>query len=213
VGSARQGQRSPNRLGEGERLRQEILDAATRILEESGSEGALSLRGIAREVGITAPSIYLHFKDRTELVWEVLGTAYTDLATRMRHAQDTAPAEPWQQLRATADVYRQYALANPRRYRLMFSLEGQAPVGPDRAAGHPLSQVIDAWAEAVDRYLATVTPGRRPEAHKLAVLLWTGMHGQLVLYHTLPTTSAADEPELAKLNEYLMEKLLLQSPK
>jgi AcrR family transcriptional regulator len=208
VGSARQGQRAPNRLGQGERLRQEILDAATRILEESGSEGALSLRGIAREVGIAAPSIYLHFKDKTDLVWAVLGTAYADLATRMRHAGHAGPAEPWQQLRATAEVYRKYALGNPRRYRLMFSLEEQASVDRHRAVSHPLSHVIDAWAEAVNRYVAAVMPERRHEAHKLAVLLWTGMHGQLVLYHTLPITSAADEPELAQLNELLMKKLL-----
>jgi AcrR family transcriptional regulator len=206
--SARQGQRTPNRLGEGERLRQEILDAATRILEESGSEGALSLRGIAREVGIAAPSIYLHFKDKTDLVWAVLGTAYADLATRMRHAGHAAPAEPWQQLRATAEVYRQYALHSPRRYRLMFSLEEQASVDRHRAVSHPLSHVIDAWAEAVDRYMAAVMPERRHEARTLAVLLWTGMHGQLVLYHTLPITSTADEPELAQLNESLMKKLL-----
>ncbi|MET8763563.1 helix-turn-helix domain-containing protein [Lentzea sp. NPDC004782] len=62
--------------GEGERLRRETLGAATRILEETGREDALSLRVVAREVGISAPSVYLHFKDKTELITTVLAAAY-----------------------------------------------------------------------------------------------------------------------------------------
>ncbi|MFI0779347.1 TetR/AcrR family transcriptional regulator [Streptomyces sp. NPDC021212] len=60
--------RTPSRWGEGGALKEEILAAAARMLTESGREGDLSLRAVAREVGISAPSVYLHFKDRAELV-------------------------------------------------------------------------------------------------------------------------------------------------
>lgn len=68
------------------------LDAATRILEETGREDALSLRGVAREVGISAPSVYLHFKDKTELVATVLDAAYWALAAAMGEAGEAAAA-------------------------------------------------------------------------------------------------------------------------
>jgi AcrR family transcriptional regulator len=209
VSSVPHGQRVPNQWGEGERLRQEILDASTRILEESGREDALSLRGIAREVGIAAPSIYLHFKDRTDLIWTVLGMAYTDLVSAMYEAgQAAADTDPWARLRATAGAYRRYAIDNRHRYRLMFSLERQASVDRRRVTEHPLAQVIDAWTNAVDRYLAAAAPERREEAQTLGILLWTGIHGQIVLWHTLPTVYSEDEAILEEREQSLMRGLL-----
>ncbi|UIX29293.1 TetR/AcrR family transcriptional regulator [Streptomyces sp. GQFP] len=213
MGSVAPGQRVPNRLGEGERLRQEILDSATRILEESGREDALSLRGIAREVGIAAPSIYLHFKNKTDLIWAVLDTAYSALASAMVEAERSAAAsdrDAWGQLCAAADAYRRFAVDNPRRYQLMFSLEQQASA-ERRVTGHPLTRVLHAWTDAVERYLTAACPERREEAGRLGILLWTGMHGQFALWHTLPHPHAENEAVLAELQEALVRGLLLPS--
>jgi AcrR family transcriptional regulator len=49
--------RARNRRGEGSKLRADILAAATRLLEQTGSEEAVTLRAVARQVGISAPSI------------------------------------------------------------------------------------------------------------------------------------------------------------
>ncbi|MCF1595203.1 TetR/AcrR family transcriptional regulator [Streptomyces muensis] len=214
MGSAAHGQRVPNRLGEGERLRQDILDTATRILEESGREDALSLRGIAREVGIAAPSIYLHFKNKTDLIWTVLDTAYSALASLMSEAERQAAgtgADAWERLSAAADAYRRYAVDNPRRYRLMFSLEQQASVQRHATEHHPLTRVLHAWTEAVERYLTDACPQRREEAQTMATLLWTGMHGQFALWHTLPHPFAEDDAILVELQQALMRRLLLPS--
>ncbi|WP_157877982.1 TetR/AcrR family transcriptional regulator, partial [Streptomyces torulosus] len=131
--------RVPNARGEGERLRQEILGAATRILEESGREDALSLRGVAREVGISAPSVYRHFKNKADLVTTVLDDTYHALAVAMSEAGESAAAAgagPWERVRATVTAYRRFAIDKPRRYRLMFSLEYE----PDRppTTDHPI---------------------------------------------------------------------------
>lgn len=148
--------------GEGERLRQETLDAATRILEETGREDALSLRGVAREVGISAPSVYLHFKDKAELITTVLDAAYRTLAAAMGAAGDAAGVDPWERIGATTAAYRRFAIDKPRRYRLMFSLEQE----PERQpfADTPLGTVLQAWTHAVDTYLAAIAPARRSEA-------------------------------------------------
>ena len=63
--------RSRSRRGEGEHLRDEILAAAERILIETNDQSALSIRAIAAAVGVTPPSIYLHFADRNDLVFAV----------------------------------------------------------------------------------------------------------------------------------------------
>ncbi|WLW50398.1 TetR/AcrR family transcriptional regulator [Streptomyces sp. YU58] len=206
-----QGRRVGNARGQGERLRQEILDAATRILEETGRENALSLRGVAREVGIAAPSIYLHFKDKTELVWTVLADAYRALAAEMAAAGKAAAAggaDPWEQMCATVTAYRRFAVDKPRRYRLMFSLEYE----PEDRTGtdHPLGTVGLAWAEAVETYLAAVAPEHRAEAQILGLHLWTAVHGQLVLWRSLPHPQAGSEERLVEMERSLLSRLLPQ---
>jgi AcrR family transcriptional regulator len=198
--------RAPNVRGEGGRLRQEILDAATRILEETGREDALSLRGVAREVGISAPSVYLQFKDKTELVTTVLDAAYRTLAAAMGAAGEAAGADPWERIVATTAAYRRFAIDKPRRYRLMFSLEYEPERQP--SADTPLGTVLQAWTHAVDTYLAAIAPARRSEAQTVGIHLWTALHGQLALWHTLPGHHTGSEDILIELEQSLLHRLL-----
>ncbi|MFI2291341.1 TetR/AcrR family transcriptional regulator [Streptomyces niveus] len=201
--------RVPNVRGEGERLRQEILDAATRILEETGREDALSLRGVAREVGISAPSVYRHFKDKADLVSTVLDATYRALAVAMREAGESAAAagaDPWARARATVTAYRRFAIDKPRRYRLMFSLEYEPEHHP--SADHPIGTVLQAWTDTADAYLTEAAPDRRAEAQDLGIHLWTALHGQLVLWRTLPSPVAGSEDVLIELEESLLRRLL-----
>ncbi len=201
--------RVPNVRGEGERLRREILDAATRILEETGREDALSLRGVAREVGISAPSVYRHFKDKADLVSTLLDATYRTLAVAMNEAGESAAAagaDPWARVRATVTAYRRFAIDKPRRYQLMFSLEYE----PERrsSADHPIGTVLQAWTDTADAYLTEAAPGRRAEAQDLGIHLWTALHGQLVLWRTLPSPVAGSEDVLIELEESLLRRLL-----
>ena len=74
--------------GGGRQLRDEIVSAATRLLDEAGEDESLSLRAVAREVGVAATSVYLHFADRDELLAAVMETTFT----RMIRAADEAEA-------------------------------------------------------------------------------------------------------------------------
>lgn len=141
--------RTPSRRGEGAVLRQEILAAAARMLTESGREGDLSLRAVAREVGIAAPSVYLHFKDRAELVSAVTRRAYERLVAELRQARNDAGAEgPRAALRAMAQHYCRFAVDHPELYRLMFGIE-RMPASRDDLPHHPLWLVKEIWTEAV----------------------------------------------------------------
>ncbi|MGW7680416.1 TetR family transcriptional regulator [Kribbella sp. NPDC054772] len=92
--------RSRNRRGQGELLRREIIDAALRMLNELGDDEALSLRAVAREVGIAATSVYIHFTDRDELVFTALEQSTTDLLHDLEQAEANAGDNPVRRLRA-----------------------------------------------------------------------------------------------------------------
>jgi len=57
--------------GQGRKLREEILAAAERLLRETGDQEAVSIRAVADAVGVTPPSIYLHFADKTDLIFAI----------------------------------------------------------------------------------------------------------------------------------------------
>ncbi|MDX2971372.1 TetR/AcrR family transcriptional regulator [Kribbella solani] len=92
--------RSRNRRGQGELLRREIIDAALRMLNELGDDEALSLRAVAREVGIAATSVYIHFADRDALVFAALEQCTAGLLRDLEAAEAQGGADPVRRLRA-----------------------------------------------------------------------------------------------------------------
>jgi AcrR family transcriptional regulator len=110
--------RRRNPRGQGERLRAEILAAATRMLDELGDDEALSLRAVAREIGVAAPSVYLHFADRDALVYAVLERCHDDLVATVDKGQSTA-ADPAGQLREHTMHHVEWALRHPGLYKVL----------------------------------------------------------------------------------------------
>ncbi|MEU6745931.1 TetR/AcrR family transcriptional regulator [Spirillospora sp. NPDC046719] len=196
--------RVPNRWGQGDRLRGEILMAAGRLLAQGGSEENLSLRAIAREAGIAAPSIYRHFRDKTEIVWGVLSAAYGELAAVMREAEQSSDGSPRQRVAAIADAYCSFAFDRPRHYRLMFDLE-QSAVPEERLAEHPVSEILDTWEAAVSMLLE-IRPHPRLDARQLAVLLWTALHGHVSLRRAMPVPDELKGH--SEIHEHLLTELL-----
>src|SRR6516164_5456298 len=90
--------RSRARRGEGERLREEILTAAERLLIATNDESALSIRAIANAVGVTPPSIYLHFADRNDLVFAVCERQAEEVDRVMEQAAREG-SDPWDRIR------------------------------------------------------------------------------------------------------------------
>jgi AcrR family transcriptional regulator len=84
--------RGRNRRGQGERLREEIISTAVGMLDELGDDQPLSMRAVAREIGVAATSVYLHFTDRDELVLAALKHAHAELAEAVRQTAGPDPA-------------------------------------------------------------------------------------------------------------------------
>lgn len=99
---------------------QEIIATARQQIAEKGAP-ALSLRGIARKMGMTAPALYRYFENRDALVTALIMQAYQSLrdqleATRLSHQAES----PTQQLIAVGLAYREWALKFPEDYALIF---------------------------------------------------------------------------------------------
>jgi AcrR family transcriptional regulator len=175
--------RTRNRRGEGSRLREEIVAAAADLLEATGEEGAITLRAVARRVGITAPSIYAHFDDREAIVHAVLTDAFATMAARLRAATDDV-ADPVQRLHAGGVAYLDLAAEQPQRYRMLFQ---RRPTADPNALPHAETVETIVGAEAfgwlVDAISDCVTAGRSstPSALDSAVQIWVALHGYATL--------------------------------
>jgi AcrR family transcriptional regulator len=99
-------------------LTAEITDAARRQLAEVGA-AALSLRAVAREVGLVSSAVYRYFPSRDELLTRLIIDGYDDLgaAAEAADAPSAAPIERWL---AVCRAVRTWALAHPHEYALLY---------------------------------------------------------------------------------------------
>ncbi len=100
-------------------LRAELLDTAIAQLREVGADD-LSLRALARSIGVSQTAPYRHFADKGELLAAMATRGYRDLLAGLRQAEADAGESPAQQLTAVAHAYVDYAANNPQLFKLMF---------------------------------------------------------------------------------------------
>lgn len=171
--------RARNPRGEGARLREEIVAAAVELLDETGDPGAITLRSVARQVGIAAPSIYRHFPDQPAIMLAVMRNAYAELDAELRAAAEAASG-PRQRLLAICTAYLAFAPARSGRYRIMFGglwvpdLNASSLTEDDMSTlGQETIQLItDTFADCVHAGEASST-----DVATDAIALWLGLHG------------------------------------
>lgn len=162
-------ERERNRRGEGARLRGEIVVAAARVLDRTGRREAVTLRSVAREVGITPMSIYAHFPDREAIVAEVLKDTLRELAAALTVRDDALP-NPVDRLLARCAAYVTFARERPQRLGLLDSfVHGtEAPEEARATFGLFVSGVAD--CVAADR-------SQSAEPFTDATAVWVAVHG------------------------------------
>ncbi|MEC3976578.1 TetR/AcrR family transcriptional regulator [Amycolatopsis sp. H20-H5] len=171
--------RARNKRGEGALLRDDIVDGATRLLD-GGTEQSVTLRAVAREVGISAPAIYQHFPDRDSILLAVAQLAFAELGHELRAVGDHA--DPAENLRAVCTAYLVFAQQRPNRYRILFGGVWDASKALERAPAltddltalgmetfHVLRQAV---AACVEKGRSTSSD---PQAD--AAALWVALHG------------------------------------
>jgi AcrR family transcriptional regulator len=189
------GARERNPRGQGGRLRAEILTAATGILDETGTEQAVTLRAVARRAGVSAPAIYGHFANREAVLLAVVREAFAELGDAL-HALDGSPGGSAAHLRAVCDAYLDFAAARPQRYRVMFDGLWNATTAVESAtvsAAEVGELGQDALGVLVGALQDCVTAGvsASDDVGADAVALWLGLHG---LAHQRAVTAAFPWP-------------------
>ncbi len=94
-----------------------IKAASGRLLDREGPD-AVTMRRVAKAVGITPMALYRHVVDRDDLLNSLADAGFQDLGARAANA--SLPANPVQQLMNILDVFLDFALENPRMFELMF---------------------------------------------------------------------------------------------
>jgi AcrR family transcriptional regulator len=106
------------RRGEGHTRREEILQAAKELFLELGFE-ATTIRRIADRVGISAPALYLYFKDKDELLLALCDLTFAHLMKAVDEIEKTV-GDPVERVRHFGEAYVRFGLSHPDEYRLVF---------------------------------------------------------------------------------------------
>src|SRR5579872_715707 len=124
--------------GQGHTRREEILLAAKDLFLSEGYE-ATTIRRIAEVVGVSAPALYLYFKDKEAILLGLCDQTFALLIERMAEIEKGG-LSPLERLRHCGEAYARFALDNPREYWLTFmsggtpkqvTRPGQAPTDID----------------------------------------------------------------------------------
>jgi AcrR family transcriptional regulator len=193
-------------------LQEVIKETAWKQIAETGA-ATLSLRSIARELGITAPAIYNYYSDRDALVTALIVDAYTSLGDSQQAAIDALPAgDNKARLSALGLAYREWAITYPQRYLLIFGTPIPNYAAPENittpaaaCAIVPLTNTLQALHSDGKLKLERLSPltlelqsmleawknygGKAdPEVLYLTAVVWTRVHGLVMLEigHHLP---------------------------
>ncbi len=166
------GRRKQNTRGQGDLLREQILTAGVRMLDELGDDQALSLRAVARAVCVAATSVYLYFPDRDALVLAATQRCHEDVVAA-GDAAAAAAQRPADQLRARILAQAEWAQTHPGLYKVLHES------GVHRRLGMPFKEVmVERTRTAVQRCMdAGVAPP--DDALTVAIDLRTAVNGML----------------------------------
>ncbi|MBB5954988.1 AcrR family transcriptional regulator [Saccharothrix tamanrassetensis] len=187
-----------------ERYREETKDEAKRIALEQLAElgvGGISVNAIAKRMGVTGPALYRYFKNRDDLLTELIRDAWSDLADTVEAgATSSRSRPPRERVHGFGQAFREWALAQPHRYLLLFGtpLPGYHAPQDTIALAHRttsafISVLADVYADrpaaelsTLDGQLAAWTRSRgegdlHPAVPLTALRAFTRLHGVLSL--------------------------------
>ncbi|HUG42502.1 MAG TPA: TetR/AcrR family transcriptional regulator [Longimicrobiales bacterium] len=195
-----------------EDLRERIVEAARDIVGEHGLD-ALSMRALAVRIGYSPATIYLHFKDKDEILRGVMEEGFKRLRMTMERELSTLPstAAGLERYAMTGRAYAKFALENTGYFRAMFKMPRVAHMGgcpqpavdgicsPEGGPEHGVGLV----QEAIESGAMCA-----PDAGRAALIGWAVMHGLTSLYLSGHLTDhAGSHEEFMELVESAIDAL------
>jgi AcrR family transcriptional regulator len=189
--------------GDGHLRRLEILEAAERIFVAEGYEGA-TIRKIADEVGVSSTALYMHFRDKDEILHEICLAAMQALLQQNSEIA-ARPADAVTRVRDMLDAYVRMGLEHPNAYRLVFCSPPRGGESPIREATTEIGEQCYARYAGVVREIAAEGRLRVGDVDSAARVLWAACHGLVALMITRPSVEWGSGEDLSSL---LLEGLL-----
>ncbi len=162
-------------MADREPLQREAIVEAGRQLVITGGLEALSLRRLAAGLGVTAPALYAHVRDKQDLLRAIAEVEFDRLVARFDAVEATDPIE---RIRAHGRAYVDHAREQPELFRVMFLFPPEM-LPADVPEATPLPGATKAFAAAADAVQAAVDTGAldAPDPLLLSLTLWSGVHG------------------------------------
>lgn len=184
--------------GEGHARRGEILAAAEQIFVAHGYEGA-TIRKIADAVGVSSTALYLHFRDKAEILEEICSEAFSSLLASSREISATE-ADPLVKLRRLMKGYLNFGFQHSNAYRLAFmTLAPEGGEQEESVARRAGSELLESFQQAVRDCILPQHDEERVQI--LTQVLWSSIHGLVSIIIVKPHLEWAD-------HEVLMETQL-----
>jgi AcrR family transcriptional regulator len=159
-----------------EDFRDRLIEVAERLFAEHGP-GAVSMRQLAAELGVSPMTPYRYFRDKDEILAAARASGFDRFAVALETAY-AASDEPIARARNVGEAYLNFALAHPAAYRLMFDLAQPTETNyPDlvRAASRARATMTHYTQGLLDAGLIA------GELEVIAHVFWAGIHGLVVL--------------------------------
>jgi AcrR family transcriptional regulator len=159
-----------------EELRQEILDAARDLFVTEGYE-AVSMRKIAEKIEYSPTTIYLYFKDKSDVLFSLCEETFSKL-TRKLESIDKKELDPLTALKKGLRAYVDFGLKHPNHYKITFMREYPREEDPERIARNmeigmaAFSCLLSSVTACVERNLF-----RETNVELISQGLWAGVHG------------------------------------
>ncbi|HTW77998.1 MAG TPA: TetR/AcrR family transcriptional regulator [Terracidiphilus sp.] len=156
----------------------EIFSCALQVLEAEGAQ-AVTMRRVAKEIGVTPMAIYHHYKNREALLGAVVDSEFEQLAEYFRRPMRQRTFE--EQVVHIMDGYLDYALAHPRIFDYVFSTPRPGARRYPRDFRARRSPTLNILADTV-RSLIREKRLKQDDVWEIAMQLWAHVHGYLMLY-------------------------------
>jgi AcrR family transcriptional regulator len=202
---ARRAQKPEGRYHHGE-LRRALLDEAAAVVEREGI-AALSLRELARRLGVSHAAPAHHFADKPALLVELARDGFDRFAAALE-AAGAQGRDPLDRLRRIGDAYVRFAIEHPGRFRVMFGREISDLPSVPVSLGDAAERSFGVLVAAVETVLARWPAGRRPPADAVAFTCWTIGHGAATLWIDGPLRRKAPPAEARAAFEHRLASTL-----
>jgi AcrR family transcriptional regulator len=191
---------------EKEQMRRLILDKALEIFLEKGYYQT-SIRNIADKIEYSPGTIYLYFKEKDEIFYELHNEAFSRLFEMFEplfHVQD-----PFERLKAMGRIYMDFAYHNKDLYDLMFIMSAPMNMLHDACEWKMGHRVFDTLVQTLKECQDT-GKFKNMELQSLSFMIWSSLHGMCALYcrERMGVMHGVDEKALLKKSYDYYENML-----